>query len=322
MDDLKSSHKDPKVNDEFAKWLEKKYGQHGKVKIHRGKVHDYLGMVFDYREKGKVKVDMSEYVKDMLEEFPEKLKSSDTAMTPAGEKLFDKGSAKKLTKERAKVFHTVVAKGLFVSKRARPDIQPTITGLCTRVKEPTQTDWSKLQRMMKYLNGTPDKKLVLSADDLHVVKWYVNAAFVVHPDYKSHTGGTMTFGQGAVQNISQKQKLNTKSSTDAELVGADDVSVMILWTKQFLESQGYEVRKNILYQDNKSAILLEQNGRKSAGKRSRALNVRYFFLTDQVERGNLSVEYCPTDDMIADFHSKPLQGSKFRKFRAAIMGEE
>ena len=61
-------------------------------------------------------------------------------------------------------------------------------------------------------------------------------------------------------------------------------------------------------------------GGKSAGKRSRALNVRYFFLTDQVEKGNLRITYCPTDDMTADYMTKPLQGEKFRKFRAEIMG--
>ena len=99
-----------------------------------------------------------------------------------------------------------------------------------------------------------------------MIKWYVDVAFAIDPDFKSHTGGVMTFGQGGVQNISQKQKLNTKSSTDAKLVAADDVSVIIFWTKLFLEAQGYEVEKNILFQDNKSAILLEENGRKSAGK--------------------------------------------------------
>ena len=80
------------------------------------------------------------------------------------------------------------------------------------------------------------------------------------------------------------------------------------------------MEKNILFQDNKSAILLEVNGRKSAGSRSRALNVRYFFLTDQVEKGNLSIEYCPTDDMWGDFMTKPLQSEKFEKFRGLIMG--
>ena len=110
----------------------------------------------------------------------------------------------------------------------------------------------------------------------------------------------MTFGNGAVQSVSRKQKLNTRSSTEAELVGADDMAVMILWTKLFLEEQGCGIKKNILYQDNKSAILLEENGKKSSGKRTRALNVRYFFLTDQVEKGNLQIKYCPTDRRLHD----------------------
>ena len=150
--------------------------------------------------------------------------------------------------------------------------------------------------------------------------WYVDAAFAVHTDFKSHTGAVMTFGQGAIQSLSRKQKLNTKSSTDAELVGADDAAVMILWTILFLEAQGYKVERNVLYQDNKSAILLEINGKKSAGKRSRALNIRYFFLTDHVEKGNLKIECCPTENMIGDYMTKPLQGEKFRKSRKSIMG--
>jgi hypothetical protein len=81
-----------------------------------------------------------------------------------------------------------------------------------------------------------------------------------------------------------------------------------------MEAQGYEIIKNILFQDNKSAILLEINGKKSSGKRTRALNIRYFFVTDQVEKKNLQIKYCPTDDMIGDFHTKPLQGEKFRQF--------
>jgi hypothetical protein len=122
------------------------------------------------------------------------------------------------------------------------------------------------------------------------------------------------------QSISRKQKLNTRSSTEAELVGADDVSIMILWTKLFMEAQGHKIEKNILYQDNKSTILLENNGKRSSSKRTRAFNIRYFFLTDQIEKGNLSVEYCPTTEMIGDYMSKPLQGKLFQKFKKAIMG--
>jgi hypothetical protein len=116
------------------------------------------------------------------------------------------------------------------------------------------------------------------------------------------------------------RKLNTRSSTEAELVGADDASNLIFWTKLFLEAQGYVIDKNILYQDNKATISLQENGKKSSSKRTRTLNIRYFYLTDQVEKGNLNIEYCPTDEMIGDFMTKPLQGRLFRKFRDLIMG--
>ena len=122
--------------------------------------------------------------------------------------------------------------------------------------------------------------------------------------------------------MSRKQKLNTRSSTEAELVGTDDAIGQILWTKLFMEKQGYDIEKNVLYQDNKSTILLETNGRKSAGKQSRALNIRYFFITDQVKKGNLSIEYCPSGEMLGDFMTKPLQGSKFQEFVQQILGEK
>lgn len=103
------------------------------------------------------------------------------------------------------------------------------------------------------------------------------------------------------------------------MVSTDDIIVMILWMKLFLEAQGYTIQKNILYQDNKSAILLKENGKKSSSKHTCTLNIHYFFLTDQVEKGNLQIEYMPTDEMIGDYMSKPLQGQKFRKFQADIM---
>ena len=115
--------------------------------------------------------------------------------------------------------------------------------------------------------------------------------------------------------------MNTRNRTEPELVGADDAATMIVWTGLFMEQQGYPLDKNILFQDNKSAILLESNGKRSVGKRSRALNVWYFFLTDQVEKGNLSIKYCPTDVMWADFMTKPLQGETFHKSCNKILGQ-
>ena len=145
-----------------------------------------------------------------------------TLETPAGNDLFSVGTGEILNGKLKEDFHTFVAKGLFASKRARPNIQPTIAVLSTRVKEPTKGDWEKLVRLMKYLNGTSKMALTLSANNLHVVWWFVDVAYAVHPNFKSHTGRIMTMGKGAVQSSSIKQKLVTRSTCESELVGADD----------------------------------------------------------------------------------------------------
>jgi hypothetical protein len=263
---------------------------------------------------------MKDCVDNMLEVFPIHLTKDDVSPTPAEADLFAQPESPMLGSDAHDTFH--MAKGLFLCKRARPDTQTAIAGLCTRVKEPTQDDWRKLLRYLRYLNGTRGDELILSADDLHVLKWYVDVGFAIHADFKSHTGGALTLGRGFPYDMSRKQKLNTRSSTDGEFVGADDLSQMIFWTAQFMEAQGYKIKDNILYQDNKSTILLLNNGKSSSTKRTRALNIRCFFLTDQIQKGNLRVVYCPTGEMVVDFLSKPLQGALFKKFKRQILGQE
>ena len=167
----------------------------------------------------------------MLNELP----SSDMdgeAVNPAAEHLFTANENPVLLDEATlQMFHTNTAKLLFLSKRARPDVQPAVAYLTTRVKSPDEDDYKKLSRVMKYLRGSIDKILTLEADATHIVKWWVDALFaVVHQDMKSHTGGTMSLGKGSIYSTSVQQKLNTKSSTEAGLVGVDDVMPQIIWT--------------------------------------------------------------------------------------------
>ncbi len=176
---------------------------------------------------------------------------------------------------------------------------------------------------MKFLSITKEDVLTLSADDgVHCIEWSVDSAFAVHPDMKSHIGGTMMFkgGKGAIIGTSAKQKMNTDSSTTAELAGVSQVLPLILWSKLFIEAQGYKMKDNVLFQENKSTILLANNGKASSGKRTRALNIRYFYITNKVKQGNIIIQYCSTDKMTSDFMSKSLQGTKFDEFQKTIMG--
>jgi hypothetical protein len=154
---------------------------------------------------------MIDYIQGMLDELPSDMDGE--AVTPAGGHLFDVNEATNdmlLDRERADFFHHNAAKLLFLCKQARPDIQTPISFLCTRVKNPDADDYKKLGRVMKYLRGTLHMPLTLEADDLQIVKWWVDASFAVHKDMKSHTGGTMTLGKGAIYATSTRQKLNTK----------------------------------------------------------------------------------------------------------------
>jgi hypothetical protein len=103
--------------------------------------------------------------------------------------------------------------------------------------------------------------------------WYVDALFAVHPNMHGHTGGGLTMVRGFPIVASWKQKLNTKSLTESELVGVDDMMPIMLWTCYFLLSQGYGIIENLLLWDNKSLILLEQNGKASNGKHTRHINI-------------------------------------------------
>ena len=319
VDDVKSSHVDPKVNDDFYEWCVKMYGEIGEVKNVRGKKHDYLAMILDYSEKGKLKVDMKYYIKAMVDDFPLDFGERQTT-APWNDKLFKViEKEKKLNEKERKIFHTFVMKSMFLCKRARPDISPGITFLSGRVKEPNIGDWNKLVKVLVFLQSTIDDVLTLEADDLQTLKWYIDAAFAVHADMRSHTGGMLTLGKGAVISDSTKQKTNARSSTEAELNAIDDKISKVLWTKRFIEAQGFNVKFNIVFQDNTSTMKLALNGKESCGKRTRHFEIKKFYITDLIAHDEVEIRYCPTDDMLADYMSKPVTGQKFHKFKNLLM---
>ena len=103
------------------------------------------------------------------------------------------------------------------------------------------------------------------------------------------------------------------------MAGSETLSQTI-WTSSFLRHQGYDIKNALLNQDNQAAILLQTNGVISTKKRSRHIDIRFFFIRDRVDSGDIEITFCGTEDMVADFLTKPLQGSVFRRFRDTIMG--
>ena len=279
-------------------------------------------MTLDYRTKGIVKITMFKYLRECWEEFLKMIpnvKGTKTSAAPSNLFTVNEDSPK-LDKRKAEQYHSLVAKLLFATKRARPDFGTAMSFLMTRTQNPDEDDVAKLAHLMKYLKGTIMLPLVLSANGSGMLKWWIDGSYAVHPNMRGHTGGGLSMGRGFPISGSSKQKLNTRSSTETEVVAVDDFMPAILWSRLFLEAQGYGVNESIIYQDNQAAMLLEKNGKASSGKRTKHLNVRYFFVTDRIAKRDVTVEWCPTGDMTGDFWTKPLQGAQFRRFRDLIMG--
>lgn len=336
VDDCKISHVNVRVVDHTIDWLRKEYESiftdgSGKMKVARGKVHTYVGMTLDFTESKIVKVTMFAYIDEIVQAWDKACSELEDGYvvvsgrkriaTAAPDDLFKvDGDATKLDQAKAKAFHNLTAKMIYVAKRARPDISLAVAFLTTRVKGPDIDDWRKLRHLIEYLRVTRDLPLILGADGSGVLSWYVDASFAVHPDMRGHTGGAMTMGRGYPLDTSTKHKLNSRNSTESEIIAVDNLIPQILWTRLFMKAQGIEVRDNILYQDNKSAVLLETNGRASSSKRTKHINIRYYYVADRVAKGDLRIVWCPTDKMIADFLTKPLQGKAFVEFRNLLMG--
>jgi len=186
-------------------------------------------------------------------------------------------------------------------KRGRPDIEVSVSFLCTRVQQPTEEDWSKLRRVLVYLNGTIDEERVIGVHDLNTLITMIDASYAVHPNMRSHTGGLMSLGRGILHGKSSKQKMNTKISTESELVGLSEYIPYSLWMENFLDSQGYKLERNVIYQDNQSTMKMARNGRNSCTGNSRHINIRYFFVKDRFDKEEIDIVYCPTLDMVEDF---------------------
>jgi hypothetical protein len=215
----------------------------------------------------------------------------------------DPSLAKVLPEEQMMAFHCTAAQLLFLSARVRRDIQPATAFLTTRVRSPDENDWGKVKRVLSYLKGTLHMPLILSADSLILSRWWVDAAYTVHNNCWGHTGAGMSFGQGMALSYSWKQKINTKSSTEAELVGVDDSLGYILWAHYFMIKQGYDMDPSLLYQDNMSAILLEPYGRATSSKRAKHIKVKYFLIKDKVDQEEITIKHCPTEQMWTDINT-------------------
>ena len=144
VDDNKVSHKDPKVVTKVIQMLKHHFGD---LKVVRGTKHTFLGMNIGILNDKKIQIDMREQLQEAIDMFPENIPMK--ASSPASRSLFQvDDNTEQLNKHQSEIFHSIVAELLFITKRARPDIEPTVAFLCTRVTKSNVHDWKKVVQVV------------------------------------------------------------------------------------------------------------------------------------------------------------------------------
>ena len=230
-----------------------------------------------------------------------------------------------LDSKEKKLLHRGIAQALFLACRTRGDILCPIIFLASRVQQPTVQDYEKFMDVLKYLNRTKELGLVLGGmnDNTARLSVFCDASYAVRDDMKGQLGMFITYGRGGFVIKSNKDKSVARASAESEIHSMSNATSRGAYELEFGKSQQYlkENDQCHLYEDNQAVIHMANNGRSYSDK-TRHIKILHRFVKQYLDNGEFTLSHCPTQEMIADILTKPLQGSQFIKLRNRLLGYE
>lgn len=313
-----STHKSLIVELKIA--VENKYGD---ARFDDGPVLNYIGMTITQVINGnQIHVRQTEHIKKVIHAAGV-IKTSPTPISlhlMKRKKFSDELTAtSNLLENDKKTYLSILMSLMYIAKRTRPDILTPVCILSTRVQTADLGDMKSLMRIVEYLNGTQDTGLIFSPHEIKLTYW-IDASYNLHADSRGHTGVIVTVGKNnsPIHCISQKQKVHTRSSSEAELVAADTGVLHLLWLILVYEFLGYPQTPVTIMQDNMSTMAVCQTGQSKSG-RLKHMVVRYNFIHGQQEDNIITFEHIESPRMLADIMSKPVDPPTFRRLASELV---
>lgn len=273
------------------------------------------------RKEGEIKLSQKQYIEEVLEKCS--MMNAKPVKTPMAEdKTSDAQSRDRQNPEFKTRFREMVGSLLYLTNKTRPDLAYAVNHCCRRMEEPTSKDWENIKRILKYLVDKKTHGISFKAGTRELnLTAYSDSDFAGDPTTrKSTTGYIVMLNNNPINWCSRKQPIVSLSSTEAEYIAAADCVKEVLYLKSVVKELTEEEVKVTLKVDNQSAITLMRTGQ--FNKRSKHIDVRYHFINEKIEDGQIEVEYCATEDQVADIFTKPLNANKFVKFRRQMMSED
>jgi hypothetical protein len=226
---------------------------------------------------------------------------------------------------------------MYAACAARPDIAFAAHRLASAMQAPTVRDWKAAKRVLRYLAGTqtvglqfggrreqPHSAVAEAGSRGHAAQQMSVCSFADadwatdKEDRRSVTGWVAKLNGDVISWAAKKQRTVALSTCEAELYAEAAAIQEVLWLRGMLKELGLRVEAgSTVHGDNQSTIAVSQNGIK--GERTKHIDVKYRFVTEVVERGEVKLKWVPTTDQQADIFTKALAQPVHEKLRNELM---
>lgn len=279
-----------------------------------GQLKYFLGVHFTRdRERRIVKMSQMNYIEKVLERFD--MANCKPVATPIATSKLDSEIA---TENISYPFREAVGSLMFIMVVSRPDLSYVIGLLSRKLDKPSNDDILLIKRVFRYLQGSKSLVLCLGGCANVSLVSFVDADWAGDLiDRKSTSGYVLQVGAGSILWSSKKQATVAASTTEAEYIAAATAAMDLIWLRSLLSSLGYkQVGPSTLFEDNQACIAIATNPKNHG--RIKHVDIKFHFLRDRIEIGDIDIQYCPSQDMVADIFTKPLPKDRFSMLRIKL----
>lgn len=279
-----------------------------------GDISYYLGIEVKMDKDGIYSISQTGYIEKLLKTYRmEEAKESKIPLDIGYRKMKDESN-----KVEKKKYQSLIGALIYVATNTRIDIVASVSILSRKINCPTESDWTEAKRIIRYLKGTKDLKLILGSkkeEEKNILVGYSDADWAQDvEDRKSNSGYLFKFNGGTISWACRKQSCVALSSTEAEYVALAEACQEAVWLQNLLKDFNEEqVQPTVIFEDNQSCIKLVSKDKYS--KRTKHISTKYNYVKDLSDTGITCYKYCPTEIMIADILTKPLEWIRLKNLR-------
>jgi hypothetical protein len=269
-----------------------------------GKMKGMLGINFNIT-RDRITMDQSYYIVKLLEKFG--MENSKPLPTPASLPEIEDASEPMEPKQ----FRQAIGGLLYLAKCTRPDISYAVNQVARKMEKPTANDWKNVKRIFRYLSGTRSHGLEFTKS-LNQLLGYSDASYAQSIDRRSTSGYAFIWNGAAITWRSKKQSIIATSSMEAEYIALSSTVKEALWIRKLIKEFNGDQEPVEIKEDNQACIRFAYDSNHS--DRTKHIDVRYLFIKERIEKNQVKIGYCPTNDMVADVFTKPLGPILFSRF--------